>query len=237
MKKLRLIHYVLLILIGISTSSCFDILEEYEFNADGSGRVRYTVDVSKLVDLMGSLSEMDSTGESGNKMDEMFTENNNVQILKSIPGISNVMDLNDKDTKIIGYSYAFESVEALNNTLAIEGSENEMMSAMGMSTDGEGKENFVSLKGKKFKRTLNFPESGEEEDKAEGEEAQYEEMAKMMFADAKYRVKYTFAQGVKKVKKNDAAILGPNKKSVTIECSMLDLMDHKANLSSEIILK
>jgi hypothetical protein len=236
MKKLRLIHYVLLVLIGISTSSCFDILEEYEFNADGSGRARYTIDVSQMMDLMSSLSEMDSTGEGSKSMDDMFSENNSVIALKTVPGIKNVVNLSDKETKIVGYSYEFESIEALNNALAIEGGENEMMAGMGMNMGSEGKENYVSLKGKKFKRVFSFPEE-EAKDEAEGEEAQYEEMAKMMFADAKYTVKYTFNQGVKKVKKNDAAVVGPNKKSVTIEVPFLDLIDHKAEVTSEIILK
>lgn len=236
MKKLRLLHYVLLLLIGISTSSCFDILEEYEFNADGSGRARYTVDVSQMMDLMSSLSEMDSTGEGMKSIDDMFAENNSVTALRSIPGISNVTSLSDKEAKVIGYSYDFESIDALNNALAVEGGESEMMSGMGMAVSSEGKENYVSLKGKKFKRVFSFPED-EAEDKAEGEEAQYEEMAKMMFSDAKYTVKYTFNQGVKKVKKNEAAIIGPNKKSVTIEVPFLDLIDHKAAITSEILLK
>lgn len=238
MKKLRLIHYVLLLLVGISTSSCFDILEEYEFNADGSGHARYTVDVSQMVDLMSSLSEMDSTGEGSKSMEDMFAENNSVQALKNIPGISNVVSLSDKEAKVIGFSYDFESIEALNNALAVEGGESEMMGGMGMDLGGEGKENYVSLKGKKFKRVFNFPDEEEEaKDEAEGEEAQYEEMAKMMFADAKYTVKYTFNQGVKKVKKNDNAVLGPNKKSVSIEVPFLDLIDKKAVITSEIILK
>jgi hypothetical protein len=185
---------------------------------------------------MSSLSEMDSTGEGSKSMDDMFSENNSVITLKTVPGIKNVVNLSDKETKIVGYSYEFESIEALNNALAIEGGENEMMAGMGMNMGGEGKENYVSLKGKKFKRVFSFPEE-EAKDEAEGEEAQYEEMAKMMFADAKYTVKYTFNQGVKKVKKNDLAVVGPNKKSVTIEVPFLDLIDHKAEVTSEIILK
>lgn len=235
MKKFRLFNWVMLIFIGISASSCFDILEEYTFNADGSGKARFTIDVSQMMDLMASFSEMDSTGEASQSMEEMFTENSTYQALKNIPGITNVVDLNSKEDQVIGYSYEFESLEALNNALAIDGGESQLMGmGMDMSADN-ARENYFEQKGKKLTRVFNMAKSDDEE-KSE-EDAQYEEMAKMMFADANYTIKYSFENGVKKVKKNENAVISPDKKAVTIEVPLLDLLEEKGNLGAQIQLK
>ena len=59
----------------------------------------------------------------------------------------------------------------------------------------------------------------------------------MMFKDAKYTLRYTFANGVKKVKGNDAAVIGADNKTVTIENNLGELLEGKATMSSEIRLK
>ncbi|MBP6721273.1 MAG: hypothetical protein KA239_03060, partial [Bacteroidia bacterium] len=59
----------------------------------------------------------------------------------------------------------------------------------------------------------------------------------MMFKDAKYNVKYTFPTAVKKVKGNDAALVGADKKTVTIENNLKDLLDGNATMNSDIRLK
>lgn len=236
MRSYRFLTWCLMMVSALFMTSCFDILEEYEFNADGSGKARMVIDVSKMVEMMASFSAFDSTGEAQQSMDDMFTENGSVETLKQLSGISNVVSLNNKAEGKIGYSYEFASIEDLNN--AIAATSNTMdMAALGIgdgSLDTEGGANFFEQKGKKMIRKVEYTPKDEDGD---AEADQYEEMAKTMFGDAKYNVSYTFAQGVKKVKKNANASLGPNGRTVNISMSMLDVIDQKANPGCEVILK
>lgn len=229
-----------LLTIVLGTSSCFDILEEYTFNADGSGKATMVVDVAKMVDMMSAFgSAMDSTGTGDSKsMDEMFDENATFETLKKLPGISNVVNLNSKEEKKIGYSFDFENIDALNTALIARGSDMGLGGALGMAADESSeteKENSFSFSGKKFSRKFDMkmePKEGEDDD-----EKQYAEMAMMMFKDAKYTIKYIFPRTVKKVKGNDAALIGADKKTVTLENNLADLLEGKTNMNTEIRLK
>ena len=240
-KRFKLFFSLALVVITLGASSCFDILEEYEFHADGSGKATVLVDVAKMMDMMEAFgSAMDSTGnEAGKSMDEMFTENQTVAQLKAIPGISNVQDLNNRDTKQIGYSYEFKNIEALNQALVLRESSLGLGDAFGLGGDDESpetdRENSIAYAGKKFSRKMDMtmPANDEEDE----ESKQYMQMAMMMFQDAKYTVKYSFDRNVKKVKGNDAALIGADKKSVTIENTMKDLLEGKANMNVDLKLK
>lgn len=238
MKKFRLLNGILLLFFGLFTTSCFDILEEYEFNADGSGKGKLTIDVSRMMDMMASFAGMDSTGEAQKSMDEMFTENSAVETLKKLEGISDVKSLSDRDAKIVGYSYAFANIEALNNALAAS---SEAMDFASMGVDMGNPEssagNYFVRKGNKLTRVMDFKDTDEKEEGTEEEGEQYEEMAKMMFADAKYELHYSFEQGVKKVKKSKNAVVGPDGHSVSLSVPFLDIMDKKAEMGCEILLK
>ena len=224
-----------LIITGIGFSSCFDIMEEYHFNADGSGTAKMLIDVSQMVDMMDAFgSSLDSTGEGGESIEEMFDKNESIENLKRLPGIRNIVNLNDKEKKVIGYSYEFANIEALNNAL-IAGRDNlglgEMLGAGEMNTESENENSFTFVK-KKFKRTMDMT-MPEDDD---SEEMQYMEMAMAMFKEAKYTTVYSFDRKIRKVK-NDAALIGADGKHVTIENNLADLMQGKASNTSEIRLK
>lgn len=230
------------ILMALGFSSCFDILEEYEFNADGSGKAKMEVDISKMMAFMeGMGSVLDSTGEgdkTSDSMDEMFQDIETLEALKKIPGISNVVNLNNKETKVIGYSFEFANIEALNAALVVRGSDLGMGDALGMATPPSNEtetDHSIKFEGKKFSRNLDMkmPEGDGEDEETEQAAA----MAKMMFKDAKYTLRYTFPRSVKKVKGNDAALVSANGKSVTIENNLGDLLEGNATMTSDIRLK
>ena len=239
MKNLSKLYSLALFLLVIGASSCFDIVEEYHFNADGSGSAKFTVDVSEMMGMMSMLAEsVDSSGEGAKSIEDMFGENESIKLLKQIPGVSNVKNLSSKENGMVGYSYDFENLEALNTALAA--SNDNPASALGGGMSGlggmemtEGNENFFEQNGKKFSRVFNIemPES------ENGEEEQYMEMAMAMFAEAEYTTRYSFEQRVKKVKKNDLAVIGPDGKSVKITTSMADFLKGKNNLNAQIKLK
>lgn len=232
---------ILVMVLGFS--SCFDILEEYEFNADGSGKAKIVMDVSKMMALMEGLgsaldSAADETGKVDDSMAEMFNDTKVIDNLKSVPGIKNIVNLNNRETSTIGYSFEFANVEALNAALIVRGNDLGMGEAMGMSVDDANeteKDNSISFAGKKFSRKLDM--KMEEKEDADDEDKESAAMAKMMFKDAKYTLRYTFANGVKKVKGNDAAVIGADHKTVTIENSLSDLLEGNATMSTDIRLK
>lgn len=239
-KYFKLFFGFALFTIAIGTSSCFDIFEEYVFNADGSGKATMIVDVSKMVDMLDAFgSALDSAGDgSAKSMDEMFESNDAYNTLKTIPGIANLQNLNSKEKKQLGYSFEFKDIEALNASMIARGNDFGLGGAMGMGSDEDAeseKENTFALAGKKFSRKLDMKMDPTKSD--DEEEQQYAEMAMMMFKDAKYNVKYSFERSVKKVKGNDAALVGADGKSVTIENNLKDLLDGNATMSSEIRLK
>ena len=238
-KYFKTFFILALITIVLGSSSCFDILEEYQFNADGSGKALMVVDVSQMVDMMAAFgSALDSAkGGEDKTMDELFSENQTFALLKNIPGITNVVNLNSKENKKIGYSFDFKDIEALNTALVARGSDMGLGAAMGMDMGGSGeteKENSFALDGKKFSRKLDMKMGPMESDE---DQEQYAEMAMMMFKEAKYNIKYTFERSVKKVKGNEAALIGADKKSVTIENNFKDLLEGKASMNTDIRLK
>jgi hypothetical protein len=232
-----------MLLMALGFSSCFDILEEYRFNADGSGTAKMEVDISKMMALMeGFGSAMDSLGGGdgeGGKMDEMFEDKESIENLKKIPGISNVVNLSSRERKVIGYTFDFENVAALNTALVVQNDGmgmGSMLGKMGAGGDNETEnDNSISYTGKKFHRSMDMkmPE-GDEDDE---ETKQGMEMAKMMFNDAKYTLRYEFPSKVKKVKGNDAAVVGADGKTVTVENTIGDLLNGKATMTTDIRLK
>jgi hypothetical protein len=231
-----------LLLMALGFSSCFDILEEYEFNADGSGKAKMEMDISKMMAFMegmgGALDSADQDGEMGKSMDEMFDDTQAIDALKAIPGISNIENLTSRERNVIGYSYEFANVEALNAALVVRGNDLGMGQALGMASDETNEtenDNSVSFAGKKFSRKMEM--KMEEDEDADEETKQGMEMAKMMFKDAKYTLSYTFARKVKKVKGNEAAVIGADGKTVTVENNLGDLLEGKATMSTDIRLK
>lgn len=241
LKSLTALAFLLMML---GFSSCFDIYEEYQFNADGSGKARIEMDISKMYGLLeGMGSALDSTGDGGSmeEMDAMFTDSKDIDAIKGIPGISNVTNISNAETKMVGLTFEFANIEALNTALAARGNDMGMGmgAAMGLASENGAeteKDNSIQFDGKRLRRTLDMKMDEPSEDDDE-ETEQAAAMAKMMFKDAKYTIKYVFPRSVKKVKGNDAAVVGADKKSVTVENSLSDLLEGKASMTTDIRLK
>lgn len=188
MKKFFTIALVLII--SLSTSSCMNFFEKIFFNANGSGTYTFTLDMSELK----SLAEM--TGEdisSATIKDEMNLDDNEMlQKLSSIEGISNVSTEFDDDNFSLTLGFDFNDINALN---------------VGMSTylaDTTKSEiemfEFFSMKKKTITRSDINPTLDTFQqtmsDQAEGEEAGLA-MMKMMFSDLHYSSEITTARKIK----------------------------------------
>jgi hypothetical protein len=241
-KYFKTLFGIALFTLMIGFSSCFDIVEEYHFNADGSGTAKMTVDVSQMMDMMaafgGAMDSLKSGDGELDKMDEMFDDTKVVETLKKLPGIKNVQNLNDREAKVVGYSYEFANIEALNTAMIASNDDMSLSNMMGMrggAENEETRENSIAYEGKKFVRTFDM-KMDQEKEQAD-DEKQAMDLAMMMFKDAKYAIHYTFDRKVKKVKKNDAAVIGADSKSVSIENTFADILNSKAVMGCEIRLK
>ncbi|MEM7040137.1 MAG: hypothetical protein AAF570_24410, partial [Bacteroidota bacterium] len=183
MKNYKIFMFAALLFVGLGASSCFDITEEYHFKKDGSGSAKFTMDMAQMMEMMESFAgAMDSTGEGGmDQLNDLFESDEMAAALSEIPGISNVKSLSSKETKIFGYSYEFENVDALNNAIAATGGDMNLMSSMMMGGEGEGDvesedENMFVMKGKKLQRLMSI-EMPSEEGETDEETEQYKQMA------------------------------------------------------------
>jgi hypothetical protein len=113
-------------------SSCFNIIEEVTLKADGSGTYSMKFDMSEMKGMMDMLKSMpmDSIGAEGIDMSALGSEANMFsqfgesmagveKILKGVPGISNVKEVNDTTTLTNMYQFDFADIASLNQAMRI----------------------------------------------------------------------------------------------------------------------
>lgn len=117
-KKIRLkIKILLLSITCMLFTSCFDLVEEIDMKADGSGSIKATLNLSKSKTKVASLMKMKSV--NGLTIPSQATIKSEtatiIKILQSTPGISRVNHTLDFTNFIATISCDFTSVTALNS--------------------------------------------------------------------------------------------------------------------------
>ena len=219
-------------------TGCFDIYEEYNFKKDGSGTAIYKIDMSGMMEMMGSFGDELNSEEPGasDSLDAMFKKNEMITAIQDVAGISNVEDLNDPEKFILGVKFDFADIASLNEANKRNSGAQAITSSVGAEGNGDSPGKRFSMKGKNF-IIERVGEPSEKKEELSEEDKSMQEMAKMMFGDAKYEVRYTFEQGVKKVKKSPDAVISDNKQTVIYDLKLVDLMDEKASLWGTIKLR
>jgi hypothetical protein len=198
-------------------TACFDITEDITINKDGSGTYISTTDASKLTEQLSMLAAMDTTGALMPKLkyslDSSFSAN--FGQYASIKGVSNVkIDTSKEFTYKV--TLDFKNIETLNAVINVDKKE-------------EGQKNLYAWsKGK-----LTRKDSGAGMGDMAMEDEQQKEMAKSMLKDMKYKIIYRLPKKVSGMT-NKTATLSSDKKTVTLECSLLDIMDKKLSLGNEV---
>lgn len=203
-------------------TSCLNIVEEVFLNKDGSGSYSMTVDMDEMMSMMKSMmteeqmQENDMFGAMDSAMQETLSK------LRQIEGLSNV------NHKAEGFKYTitydFRDIEALN-----QGTANGSMSP-GVDLNAASS-NFV-LDKNVFER-VNPPIDDIMDDDEVSENL---EMAKMLLSGATYKSVYHFPGKVKKVENEDAN-LSSDKKTVTLEVGLIDVLEAKALMGNKIKFK
>jgi len=234
MKKLTLLAFGLVLM--LFTTSC-NFTENITVNADGSGKMLLAMDGSQLIALTG--------GQLGNKkVDSVFTfkklllekkdsiaklpkaQQDKLKALENI-SIKTLLDpensvltvdvLNDfkKANEIQDVMQAFTEIAKMQNPGKAEG--------MGMLNNNSTVK--YTYDGKKFKKTIEVLPAVKQDDAMS--------MYKSMLEGSSYKVNYTFPKKIKSVS-NKSAVIGADKKTLTVSYPLLDYLDNPASLGLDV---
>ncbi len=216
----KLINFLLLVATVLSVSSCFEITEEVTVNKNGSGNYISTIDATKLSEQMQMLAAFDTTGEMVPKLkyslDSTFSET--FKKYAKVKGVSNV-HVDTSKPYVYKVSLDFKDTEVLNEVVNLD-------------KKGADRQNLYAWKKGQLSRkdfALNLDDMKMEDDSQK-------EMAKSMLEGMKYTIIFNLPGKVKKSTNNEAKI-SDNKKTVTLSCSLLDVMDKKVSLGNEVTYK
>jgi hypothetical protein len=213
----KIINALLFAASVFTMTACFDITEDITINKDGSGTYVSTTDASKLTEQLSMLAAMDTTGEMMPKLkyslDSSFSANFGQYAAMS--GVSKVKIDTSKEF-VYKVTLDFNNIATLNAVINVDKKEDSQKNLYAWS------------KGK-----LTRKESGIGMGEMGMEDEQQKEMAKSMLKDMKYKIVYHLPKKVKGIT-NKQATLSSDKKTVTLECSLLDIMDKKLSLGNEV---
>lgn len=207
-----------------SLTSCFDIIDEITMNADGSGEITLTANLSKSKTKLASIMLLDSV--NGHKVparaDIEHALQEAVEFLQKSEGITQVSKKTDFDNYIFSISCHFKSVNNIDNILQ-EITKNLKVKPLLVSYDFDpGKKTFS-------KNYTYKPEA-----KAEYEKLKEDD--KKVFNEASYTSIFRFENEVT-ASSNAAAKISKSKKAVMLRASALDVINGNINLTNKIQLK
>jgi hypothetical protein len=257
MKNFKNLFLTALAIFSLAISGCLHIIEDVTFASNGSGKYKMTLDMSEMKNMMemmktmvpDSLAKMakDSAaskagaggaGMPDNSMTQMGQQLVTVSAsLKSIEGITNVVETNDTTAFKFGYTFDFANIAALNRALKVINKD---------KYDNKTDEIF-KYSGKEFER-LNVGDIGSELKKAMAENGGGGEdqdgggnldMIKQFFGEMSYKTVYHFPDRAIKKNSNDLGELTDDNHTLTITLKPFDeeQQKKKANIGTKLKLK
>lgn len=211
----KFFNFLLSATLVVTFSSCFEIAEEITIEKNGSGKYVNKIDASKFMEQMQMMAALDTTGEMMPKLkyslDSTFADS--WTAYKKVKGISNVKIDTSKEFVYI-LSLDFDNVTSLNT-------------ALGTGKGANEQNMYVWEKGKISRKDvpLNLGDMKTEDEQLE--------MYKSFMTDFKYSIVFKVPNKVKKVS-NESAKTSEDKKIVTLETNMADVLDGKAKLGFEV---
>ena len=216
----KILRYLLFAAVVSTMSACFEITETVTVNKDGSGQYTSTMDASKLSEQMKMLAAFDTTGEMTTKLkyslDSTFAES--FKKYAKVKGISKIVADTSKPY-IYKVSMDFAGVDALNEAVNLDKKDSGMKNLYGWKKGQLTRKDFA----------LNL-------DDMKIEDESQKEMMKSMLEGMKYTIIVNVPGKIKDASNKDAKV-SDDKKSVTLACSLLDIMDKKASLGIDVTYK
>lgn len=220
----RVAAFIFLSLLIISLTSCFEVVEEVNFNKDGSGDVILTMNLSKSKTRLNAIMLLDSINsyKVPSKEEVRKQISQAVDRVKQIKGISNVQNSTNFDSYIFTVSCNFTDVDALNTVISA------------FST----KEDAAIIKQKKhfsFNKTQNiFVRNYHYNIAKEFEKTNMED--REIFKTATLTTIYRFKSNIKSSENTTAKIAG-SKKAIMLRVSAQDIIANKNSIKNQIKLE
>ena len=216
----KIINAFLFVGMMFSMTACFDITEDVTVNKDGSGVFTSIMDATKLSEQLAVYASFDTTGQMIPKMkyslDSTFAQN--FKKYRQIKGISNVKVDTSKEY-VYKVTVDFKDFTALNDVINVD------------KKDSKDKNIYAWEKGKVSRKDIASGLDG-----LGMEDESQKEMLKQILKDMKYKIIFRVPQAVKNMT-NKVATLSSDKKTVTLQCNLLDVMEAKTKLGNEVKYK
>lgn len=220
----KVLPYIFIVLLTLSLSSCFEVIEEINITNNGSGDVTFTINLSQSKTKLASIMLLDSVnGYKVPSEKELGQElNNTVAYLRKTTGISNVKSTADFNNFIASVSFSFKDVSNINNI-----------------TKSILKDQKVKVPNNSYYQynsaSALFVRKYEHLSTAQTSFNKMKAADKEVFKTAGYVSIYRFQSPVTKVT-NSNAVVSKSKKAVMLKSSVMDIINGKANLSNQIQL-
>ncbi len=208
----------------LSLQSCFEIIEQVDLKNDGSGKLKFTLNLSKSKTRLASILKMKtinghdvpSDADIRKRIAEME------KVIAETKGISAVKTTIDMSNYIVTLSCDFANVPALNavlkNIKVKEKASNEISDEM------YGFDSKMNL----FSRINKFA--------LQQAYAKMSSADKEIFSNANYTAIYKFESSVVSMSNKNAKI-APNKKAVMLQSDLLSIINGKQSIENKINLQ
>jgi hypothetical protein len=262
LKRLTVITLLSVIVFGLN--GCISIIEKINFNKDGSGEYELSFDMGNMMMMLKNMDLGSMMGEGGdgdaklpaeafekrdtiiNLYDVMAGSTENVEradfwkkanIAVKMDSDAGVFLTKIKfpfeDTKDITFFYENLSKVSENGDGSL-GMASGLLGGLGGDGMASGK-NEYTMKGRKFTRKA-ASMSLDDMDGMDDSMKDQLQMVKMFMASATYTTVYSFGKKVKSAS-NKESIVSEDKKTVTTEVSLVDMLEGNSDVSNEIKLK
>lgn len=223
----RIYTYFSVFLCTIVCTSCFDVLEEINLKADGSGSVLVTFNMSKSKSKLASIMMLDTVnGYKVPSQDDINDALKDVVLhLEKSEGITNIKQTKDFENYIFTVSCDFATIESING----------ISKDLILEQNKKGKTNFNSTNfaydtsSKTFQRFFRY------DDSMKKSFYHLKSEDRKIFKDASFISIYRFDNEVENVSNSNAKI-APNKKAVMLRLDAMSLILGEKTIQNKIQL-
>ena len=214
-----------LLLTTLLLTSCFEIKEEISMNADGSGNMTLTLNLSQSKQNLANFlkggefqgQKLPTKEEILQKLDEAKT------VLASIKGLSNLKNTTDFENFIFTFSGNFTNIEVLNTAV------NVLTEKMNETPYPVEKVKHFNYSNNSFNRLFEYPV-----DYLDNEDYQkLGSMERFVMESAKVVSVYRFENEIQSCD-NQRAKISPSKKAIKLEHSIADLVKGTSSIETAV---
>lgn len=208
-------NYLIIIVILLTVTSCFEITEEVSLRKDGTGIYVSTTDATKALELTKMVGD-EAKQNLKSSLDSIIIEY--MENFKSMKGISSVK-LDTSKPFVYRISMNFNNIAALNNAIS--------------NNNKETRDAYTWQIGKLTRMDMPFGIGVDDFDQIFTDDDSQKEQIKSMLSDLKYTMIWKFPTEIKSMT-NKGAELNTDKKSAILKVNFFDIIDKKVSIYNEI---